>query len=63
LEGLASVGEASPREFSVTIDREATLRHALDAIVNTRNNVGVVVEAGRYAGMLTLEELSRELIG
>ena len=53
LEGVSKVGEATPRPFRVTVDAGATLREALDAIVNTRNNVGVVVEGDAYRGILT----------
>jgi len=61
LEGVSKVGEATPRPFRVTVDAGATLREALDAIVNTRNNVGVVVEGDAYRGILTLDLLTVEL--
>lgn len=61
LEGLERVGDAEPHPFRVTVDCRASLREALDAIVNTRNNVGVVLSGDEYRGMLTVDFLTREL--
>lgn len=64
LDGLATVGEAEARPFRVTINCRASLREALDAIVNTHNNVGMVVDEEKgYVGMLTLDRLTAELSG
>jgi osmoprotectant transport system ATP-binding protein len=62
LDGRGTVGEATPRPFRVTIQASASLREALDAIVNTRNQVAVVCEGDRYQGMLFLEQINRELL-
>jgi len=61
LEGVALVGDVEPRQFRVTVNCRASLREALDAIVNTRNNVGVIVDTDGYVGMLTLDLLTEEL--
>jgi hypothetical protein len=53
--------DAAPRAFMVTVQAASSLRQALDAIVVSRNNVAVVCEGDRYVGMLTVEQLSREL--
>jgi osmoprotectant transport system ATP-binding protein len=55
------MGSEALHPFRVTIPATASLREALDAIVNTRNNVAVVCDGERYLGMLTLDRLSREL--
>jgi osmoprotectant transport system ATP-binding protein len=62
LDGTVRVGDSQPRPFRVTVPSTASLRDALEAIVNTRNNVAVVVDGDRYVGMLMLERLSRELM-
>lgn len=61
LVGRSRVGDAECRPFRVTVDCRASLREALDAIVNTHNNVGVVVDEDGYVGMLTLDLLTAEL--
>ncbi|HEX2152763.1 MAG TPA: ABC transporter ATP-binding protein [Acidimicrobiia bacterium] len=63
LTGVARVGEVESRPFRVTVECSSNLREALDAIVNTQNNVGVVLEGERYVGMLTLDLLTAELVG
>jgi len=59
-EGGVPVDQVRP--FRVTVPVPASLREALDAIVNTRNNIAVVCDGDRYLGMLTLEHLSAELM-
>jgi osmoprotectant transport system ATP-binding protein len=57
------VGDAEPRPFRVQIQASATMRSALDAIVNTRNQVAVVEgDDGAYLGMLFVEQMSAELL-
>ena len=63
LEGKARVREASPRPFSAYVTSDSTLRHALDSIVTSRTQVAVVATEGqRYAGILTLEHVSKEIV-
>jgi osmoprotectant transport system ATP-binding protein len=63
LDGVAAVGEASPRPFSAYVTADSSLRQALDSIVTSRTNVAVVVTEGqRYRGILTLERISREIV-
>ena len=63
LEGVASAGEAGPRPFSAYVTSQSTLREALDAIVTSRTQVAVVATEGQhYAGILTLERVSREIL-
>jgi osmoprotectant transport system ATP-binding protein len=53
--------DAAPQPFMVTVQAASSLRQALDAIVVSRNNVAVVCAGDRFIGMLTVEQLSREL--
>jgi osmoprotectant transport system ATP-binding protein len=63
LDGAATVGEAGPRAFSAAVTDRDSLRAALDAIVTSRTNVAVVVDAeGRHLGILTLDEVTREIV-
>ena len=63
LRGCSVVSEASPRPFSAYVTRKSTLRQALDSIVTSRTQVAVVASDGqRYAGILTLERISREIV-
>ena len=63
LEGTSTVGEARPQPFSAYVTKQSTLREALDAIVTSRTQVAVVATEGqRYAGILTLERISREIL-
>ena len=60
--GHSTVGQATPRPFSAYVTQSSTLRQALDSIVTSRTNVAVVATEGqRYAGILTLERISREI--
>ena len=63
LEGHSMVGEVGPRPFSAYVTQDSTLRQALDSIVTSRTQVAVVASEGqRYAGILTLERISREIV-
>jgi osmoprotectant transport system ATP-binding protein len=63
LQGGSRVNEAKPRPFSAYVTNDSTLRHALDSIVTSRTQVAVVaVEGQRYAGILSLERISREIV-
>ena len=60
---VSVVGEAEPRPFSAYVTSNSTLRQALDAIVTSRTRVAVVASEGqRYAGILTLERISKEIV-
>jgi osmoprotectant transport system ATP-binding protein len=63
LGGAERVGQATPRKFSAYVTQDDSLRQALDAIVTSRTNVAVVVSEGqRYAGILTLARISKEIV-
>jgi len=50
--------ELEPRPFLVTLDMDASLRSALDAVVTSHARVAVVVEDGVYRGMLDLDAIA-----
>jgi len=63
LQGVSTVGEAEIRRFSAYVTAASSLRQALDSIVTSRTNVAVVASEGqRYAGILTLERITREIV-
>ena len=63
LTGVGHVGEAKPRPFSAYVTEDSSLRQALDAIVTSETHVAVVATKGqRYAGILTLEKISQEIV-
>ncbi len=61
LEPGRTVGVTEPRDFRVFIESSSSLRTALDAIVNTRNQVAVVYDDSVYQGMLFIDRISAEL--
>ncbi len=63
LEGRRSVNEVTPRRFSAYVNPNSSLRQALDSIVTSHTNVAVVLDDGqRYLGILTVEQISKEII-
>ncbi|MDQ3940560.1 MAG: betaine/proline/choline family ABC transporter ATP-binding protein [Actinomycetota bacterium] len=63
LRGKTTVGEATPRPFSAYVTKQDTLRQALDSIVTSRTQVAVVASEGQhYAGILSLERISKEIV-
>jgi osmoprotectant transport system ATP-binding protein len=64
LRQVSTVGEAPPRRFSAYVTADSTLREALDSIVTSRTNVAVVADKDdHYLGILTIEKVSREIVG
>ncbi|MBW3665851.1 MAG: ABC transporter ATP-binding protein [Actinobacteria bacterium] len=61
LEPGRPVGEHETRDFRVWIESSSSLREALDAVVNTRNQVAIVYSDDVYVGMLRVEQISAEL--
>lgn len=63
LAGRESVRDAKPRPFSAYVTSNSSLRQALDSIVTSRTQVAVVAHHDqRYAGILTLERISKEIV-
>lgn len=57
-----TVGEAETRPFWVQLDRESTLREALDAVVRSRAHVAVVTDGDTYEGMLGLDQIAEDIV-
>jgi osmoprotectant transport system ATP-binding protein len=63
VKAAGSVQGVTARPFSAYVTKDSTLRQALDSIVTSRTQVAVVAHEGqRYAGILTLERISREIV-
>jgi osmoprotectant transport system ATP-binding protein len=63
LEGRQSGGALSPKKFSAYVTARSSLRQALDSIVTSQTQVAVVVdEDEQYRGILTLEQISKEIV-
>ncbi|HET7482165.1 MAG TPA: betaine/proline/choline family ABC transporter ATP-binding protein [Actinomycetota bacterium] len=63
LTGAESVAATKPRPFSAYVTEASSLRQALDSIVTSRTQVAVVASEGqRYAGVLSLERISKEIV-
>ena len=56
------LGEVPLHAFRVGVRADDSLRAAVDAIVDSRNQVAVVHDGDRYLGMLFIETVSRELL-
>jgi osmoprotectant transport system ATP-binding protein len=61
LDDTLQVGDHDTRDFRIWISSDAMLREALDAVVNSRNQVAVVYDDDHYQGMLFVEQISEEL--
>jgi osmoprotectant transport system ATP-binding protein len=61
LDDMRTVGEHDAHDFRIWIQSRAMLREALDAVVNTRNQVAVVYDGDEYQGMLFVDQISDEL--
>jgi CBS domain containing-hemolysin-like protein len=64
LDGVRSVAELRPRRFRAYVTAASSLREALDVIVTERTGVAVVASEGQhYLGILTVERISKEIVG
>lgn len=55
------LGSLSARPFAVSLRPDSSLRQAIDAVVTSHARVAVVVEDGRYLGMVDLEAIAEEI--
>ena len=62
LDAARPLGEHDTHDFRIWIEDTASLRTAVDAIVNTRGNVAVVYHESTYRGLLRIEQVAAELI-
>ena len=51
------------RPFAVRLQGSATLRDALDTAITGHTRVAPVFDGERYLGMLTVDAISRQVIG
>ncbi len=61
LDPSKALAEHSIRSFRVTVGADASLREALDALLNEHNHVAMVEDQGAYLGMLTIDHMSEVL--
>ena len=55
------LADLETRPFLVTLTSDSSLRTALDAVVTSHARVAVVVDDGKYRGMLDLESIAEEI--
>lgn len=58
IRGLDRMGDATMHSFRAVVDLNTTLRATLDEIVNSKTRVAVVIDDGRYLGMVTVAAIS-----
>lgn len=51
-----------PRPFATTLSPSDSLKEALDSVVTSHTSVAAVIDGDRYLGMLTMDEISKEII-
>jgi osmoprotectant transport system ATP-binding protein len=61
LDSRAAVDDGPLRPFRTRIDSSGTLKQALDAVVSTRTQVAAVFDGDVYLGMLTADQINREI--
>ncbi|MCB2223671.1 MAG: ATP-binding cassette domain-containing protein [Actinobacteria bacterium] len=62
LDGGAAPADLEPRPFATALGPDDSLRDALDAVITSHSRVAPVFDGARYLGMLTIEEISREIV-
>ncbi len=61
LGGRTRVNDAPPRPMKTRISASGNLKQALDAIVSTRTQVAVIFDGDDYLGILTADQVNREV--
>ena len=56
-----SLSQVEPKPFAVSLRPASSLREALNSVVVSHARVAVVVEDGRYLGMVDLEGIAEEI--
>ncbi len=51
------------KPFEAKLDYRASLREALDTVITSHTKVAPVFEGDRFLGMLTIDEINREVVG
>jgi osmoprotectant transport system ATP-binding protein len=56
-----TVADVTPRTFVARVGIDDSLREALDTVITSHTRIAAVFDGPRYAGMITVEAISREL--
>jgi CBS domain-containing protein len=70
LDGWVDEGDVGPaginpdlvKPFQVRLSPDSTLKEALDAVVSSHTEVAAVFDGGRFLGMVSMNEISREIV-
>jgi osmoprotectant transport system ATP-binding protein len=57
-----AIADLSPKRFDMHLGMDDSLREALDTVITSHRKVAPVFDGDRYAGMLTIEAISREIL-
>jgi osmoprotectant transport system ATP-binding protein len=60
--GESTAADVTPRSFATTLAPSDSLKEALDAVVTSHTSVAAVVDGDAYRGMLTMDEISEEIV-
>jgi osmoprotectant transport system ATP-binding protein len=60
--GPALPGPESLQEFAVRLQSRSSLRDALDTVITSHTRVAPVFDGSTYLGMVTVEQISREVV-
>ena len=61
LVGVDSLRDLEHRPFAVRLGRDDSLKEALDAVVRSHTKVAPVFDGDRYVGMITVDDIGREI--
>jgi hypothetical protein len=61
LTNAATLGDVDLLPFQTTLQETDSLKEALDAVVSSRTQIAPVFDGTRFLGMLTADEISREI--
>ena len=62
VQGNATAGDAVPQPFATMLAPTDSLKEALDSVVTSHTSVAAVVDGDTYLGMLTMDEISEEIV-
>ena len=62
IETVARVADVEPQPLRTTLTPESSLRDGLDAVVSSHTRVAAVFDGATYLGILTLDQISEEVL-
>jgi osmoprotectant transport system ATP-binding protein len=62
LSDASSLDDLEPRSFKARLGLDDSLRDALDTVITSHTQVAPVFDGDRYVGMLTTDQISREIV-